>query len=599
MSDKHYIGVSGFPGLHANPFTHIKLYARQFAKLGIALGHLGHDAATCLVQDGRLRFAVEEERLNRHKHYMGFPEEGPRLLLAQYPEVSSTPCWSYYLNLSEDNLLERIRSSKCSDDLAKEMAREYNAVGASVRKGLARWPSPNLVDHHVSHAASAFYCSGFERSLVVVADGQGEHSSLSVFEGYPDRLKLVETHGIASSLGILYAAITAYLGFEPVEDEYKVMGLAAYGSSDSFRQFFESIMTLDQKGHLVIPSLLKPPMHRLAEWERALGSPRDPSSPIESRHIEIAFSLQSFVERTILAMLERHALTSGLRHLCLAGGLALNCSMNGAIDRAAIFDEIFVQPAAGDPGAAAGAALATFFSEHPEHARERVPHVYLGPGFTEAQITQAIARHGHELVVTNLPDLTEKTSSLLAEGKVIGWFQGRMEFGPRALGNRSILADPRRPEMKDRVNHMVKKREEFRPFAPSVTLESADNFFELRRKAQYEFMTIAVPVKVDQRTQIPSVVHVNGTSRVQIVRKEVNPIYWRLLKRFGEKTGVPVLLNTSFNVRGEPIVCSPNDAIRCFLDTNLDALVIHDYLLHKRSHFSRATDASAMPVQNE
>jgi carbamoyltransferase len=296
----------------------------------------------------------------------------------------------------------------------------------------------------------------------------------------------------------------------------------------------------------------------------------------------------------VLRLLELHEGRLKTRHLCLAGGVALNCSMNGVIDRTGLFDSIFVQPAAGDPGAALGAALFAYHRDHPGAERPRLENVYLGPSFDDAAVRRALESFGGRVEWSQPEDYTRAVARLIARGRVVGWFDGRLEFGPRALGHRSILADPRRADMKDRVNKAVKKREEFRPFAPSVTAEGADAFFELRDRRQYEYMTIAVRARPERRSEIPAVVHVNGTARVHIVRRDVNLRYWSLLGHLGEETGVPVALNTSFNVKGEPIVCTPEDAIRCFLGTGIDDLAIEGYLVAKAP--GEATSASAPPA---
>ena len=446
------------------------------------------------------------------------------------------------------------------------------------------WPGLVPVDHHYAHAASAFYCSGFDRSLVVVIDGQGESMSTTVMLGDERGLHPVAEAPVTSSLGILYAALTAYLGFEPIEDEYKIMGLAAYGNGDEYKSFFDTLIKPQDDGGFLMPSLLESAIDRMDEWDASLGSPRTSSDPIEPRHIAIAHSLQCAVERTMLRLLEHHERRLKTRHLCLAGGVALNCSMNGVIDRSRLFDRLFVQPAAGDPGAALGAALASYHDAHPGAPRARMENVYLGPSFPDARVREALSGFGSQIEWTRPENYVDTVARAIADGRVVGWYQGRMEFGPRALGNRSILADPRRADMKDRVNQMVKKREEFRPFAPSVASEGADEFFCLHARDQYQFMTVAVKARPARAAEIPAVVHVNGTSRVHVVRREVNTRYWELLTRLGELTGIPVVLNTSFNIKGEPIVCTPEDAVRCFLGTGIDHLAIEGYLVSKPGH---------------
>jgi len=577
------MGLSGFGGLDPNPFKHIRRYAAHHPEIGIALGDIGHDATAAVIRDGQIVFAIEEERLNRSKHYMGVPERAAIACASAVGEALDAIHLSYYLHPSLEHRKRRVET--CAPFLngagVEAIEREFNHVQHWVSQYQQRWPRLRYVDHHLAHSASAFYCSGFERALIVVIDGQGESSSTTVMLGDAEGLHPVVQLPVTSSLGILYAAITAFLGFEPIEDEYKIMGLAAYGDGDEFRSFFEEIIHYEDKGAFYIPSLLDKPIERMMKWESRLGVPRTPSEPIEDRHIAIADSLQKAVERTMMRLLEYHESRLKTRHLCLAGGVALNCSMNGVIDRSGLFERMFVQPAAGDPGAALGAAFVSYYAEHPNAPRYPMEHVYWGPEYSDVEVLRALEAYRSEICWTRPVDYIGEVARLLAQGKVLGWFQGRMEFGPRALGNRSILADPRRAEMKDRVNQMVKKREEFRPFAPSVTYEAAENYFDLRARNQYEYMTIAVRAKPERRQEIPAVVHVNGTARVHVVRREVNPRYWELLVRFGQETGVPVLLNTSFNIKGEPIVCTPEDAIRCFIGTGIDYLAIQGYLVEK------------------
>ena len=579
-SPNSYIGLAGHPGHDPNPFKHITENIRRHPDVGLPFGDAGHDATAVLVEEGRIVFAVEEERLNRLKHFMGLPDQA---LKACEQLARGAIHRSYYFDPDPARLEPRFAASRPHLkpwDLAAVEA-EASATCQAMAAHATRWPGLRFVDHHRAHAASAFYPSGFERALVVVMDGQGEHASISVYLGDATGIRLLKAYPVTASIGILYAAITAHLGFQPIEDEYKVMGLAAYGQSDDHRAFFDRLIRR-QGDAFEIPDLLLPAPIRSLRWSRELGLPRTSDQPIQDRHIALAHSLQLAVERTIMALLERHQRDTGTSHLCLAGGVALNCSMNGVIDRSGLFEEVFVQPAAHDPGAALGAALEAYHSDHPQAARHSLDGLYLGPSYDDSQVDAALHAFQDKVCWTRPEDLDGEVSALLQSGMVVGWFHGRMEFGPRALGNRSILADPRRADMKDRVNSAVKKREEFRPFAPSVTAEGASAFFELRRLRQYEHMTIAVKARPERTAEIPAVVHVNGTSRVQVVRKEANPTYWALLDRFGRDTGVPLLLNTSFNVRGEPIVCTPEDALRCFLGTGIDHLALQGRLVSKR-----------------
>ena len=582
---KHYLGIGGMAGLDANPAKHILKYAQAHPGVGMALGDIGHDATAAVVADGKVVFAVEEERLNRSKHFMGLPS----LAIEACAQAAGVPAdamqMSYYLDPTDEHRKHRMESCGRFVDAATVAAidQEFRSVQASIVKQSAAWPTITPIDHHVAHAASAYYPSAFDRSLVLVVDGQGESASTTLMLGDAKGLHPLASYPVTASLGYLYSDITGYLGFEPIEDEYKIMGLAAYGTVDEYAAFFDGLIKHEPDGSFVIPSLLDKPMKRLRDWSRALGAPRQVDAKIEDRHIAIAYSLQKAVERATLRLLETYEAKHKTRHLCIAGGVGLNCTMNGIIDRTGMFDSIFVQPAAGDSGAALGAAYESYYRENPDGPRIRQEVVYYGPSYDGARVESALASFGDQITYTRPVDYIGEVARLLADGKVFGWYQGRMEFGPRALGNRSILADARRPDMKDRVNGMVKKREEFRPFAPSVTAEGADKFFELNAREQYEFMTVAVKAKPERASEIPAVVHVNGTARVHVVRKEANPRYWELLTRFGEKTGVPILLNTSFNVKGESIVCTPEDAIRCFLGTGIDHLALDGWLVSKKA----------------
>jgi carbamoyltransferase len=586
VSKTAYIGLAGLPGLDPNPAQHIARYAPQHPHLGIALGDLGHDATAALVaDDGTIALAVEEERLNRSKHYMGVPVLARAACQAAADADRIVFC--YYLDPNAAHRGRRLAGVAASrgDDAAVEEARaDFDAVAETVRREYGSLPGLRFVDHHAAHAASAFYPSGFARALVLAVDGQGESASISVFRAGPDGLTLLDALPIASSLGYFYSDVTAFLGFEALEDEYKVMGLAAYGEGDEFAPFFDDAVRYEDDVRFTIPSLLEPPMKRLYDWMRRLGPRRRPGTPIEDRHIAIACSLQRKLERVVVRLVRHWAGVTGLRALCLAGGTALNCTMNGVIDRLGLFDEIFVQPAANDPGAALGAALYAWHADHPGEPGRAQVHSSFGPAYTDEEIDAALRAFDDRLVVRRAVRIEDDVARLIAEGNIVGWFQGRMEFGPRALGNRSILADPRDPAMKDHLNEVVKKREEFRPFAPSVIAERAGEFFELRASRQYRFMNFTVPARAERRGEIPAVVHVNGTARVQLVDREQNPRYYGMIERFGELTGVPMVVNTSFNVRGEPIVCTARDAVACFLGTGIDVLALGDRLVVKQEH---------------
>ncbi len=360
------------------------------------------------------------------------------------------------------------------------------------------------------------------------------------------------------------------------------MGLAAYGDPCRYRDFFESIVHLESEGRYSTPLLAQDTFKDLIIGE--LGPPRRPDDQIEDRHADVAAALQEALYRAVLHSLTHARSTTGITRLCLAGGVALNCSLNGVIARSGLFDDIFVQPAASDEGCSVGAALNAYYQKNnrsPAHD-SRWNQVYLGPEYDEGEILVSLHLY-RERIQWEIVDNIEQTVAIeLARGKVAGWFQGRMEFGPRALGNRSILADPRDDGMKDRINEKVKRREPFRPFAPSVLEEDAQEYFDMQGLSSSPFMLFTAPVKDAYRAKIPAVTHVDGSARLQTVSRSANPLYWELIYEFKRLTGVPLVLNTSFNVRNEPIVCSPEDAVRCFLSTDIDCMGIGRFFVKKR-----------------
>lgn len=576
-----YIGISGIPGFDANPFTHISINGRKFPTVRIPVGDLGHDAASVLIENGKPVFGIEEERLNRKKHFVGKPSLSTAACLSRISKESKIH-YSHYVNLSENALKIRLESLGDGDGVSVDISKEFQRTKDDTHEMINSLPNVASYDHHLCHAASAYYFSGFTRSLVFVADGCGESASISIYLGNMRELKLLKSLPVSSSLGILYTKMTHYLGFEPVEDEYKIMGLAAYGSIDRYSSFFDELTIWNSENEFHIPSLLSDDAERTLEWAKRIGAPRIGGESISHNHIDIAHSLQCWLERTVMRILRYYQNETQTNYLCMAGGVSLNCSMNGVIDRSRLFDEIFVQPAASDPGAALGAGILAYVDHESDGKLFRMPSMYIGPSYTKRDVLVALEYFSSYVNWIAPENYSALVADLIAQGNVVGWFSGAMEFGPRALGNRSILADPRRSDMKDRVNLAVKKREEFRPFAPSVLSEYANEYFELRELRQYEYMTIAVKAKESVSEKIPAVVHVNNTARVQVVFKEKNNDYWQLLNNFHAISGTPLLLNTSFNVRGEPIVCSPIDAVRCFLSTGIDYLAIEGFIVSKK-----------------
>jgi len=449
------------------------------------------------------------------------------------------------------------------------------------------------VPHHLAHAASAYYLSGFDDATVLVADGMGESESTSIFSGHYRELRPVRAYPISASLGILYGIVTKYLGFMPAMDEYKVMGLAAYGDPGRFADAIGQLRLLDPDGKLVIPLLShdRSPVERethrgvIRKLETIFGPARQPDAPLEQRHMDVAATLQRALEECLLHVLDHSGLKSP--NLCMAGGVALNCTANGLILRRGLFDGHFVQPAAGDDGSALGAALWQLHQCRPAAARTPMTMPFWGESFGDEQIEGAVRTLGPEYHIRKLTEdaLLTAASDLITSGSVVAWFQGRMEFGPRALGNRSILADPTMPHMRSHLNDVVKQREEFRPFAPAVIAEEAWQYFEIEPGDEhvFEHMLFVTEVREKYRDKLPAITHVDGSARVQVVIRENAPRFWKLIRKIGDYQGMPIVLNTSFNLRGQPIVRTPDDAIATYARSALNALAIGDYLITRKT----------------
>ncbi len=556
------------------------------------------DGAACLVQNGRVVAAVEEERPVRFKQASmklsgGLPIQAIDLCFRQggisWNQIDHVAY--FFRPWLEFARMTAFRWGKAF--WAPHVAAYYTTYHLELLKGhlavppLVRYqcnghrPEIQFWSHHLTHAASAFYVSGFDKAAVLVMDAVGERDCTSFFLG--DRLQLIRLKrwSFPHSWGFLYATMSNYLGFRSNRDEYKVMGLAAYGRP-TFASHLEKVFGLKSDGSLKLDwsyfdPAFKGPGYFNEKFYRLFGPPRRRADPMTQQHQDLAASLQELLERSALRLLAQLHRLTGLNSLCIAGGVALNCSMNGRIAREGPFKEVFVPPAPHDAGSAMGAALLTEHLLMGRPRRQVLTDAFLGPEFSKEEIRSAL--EAGKIRFEERADIAADAAELLAKGQVVAWFQGRMEWGPRALGARSILADPTRPQTKDLVNRIVKGREMFRPFAPSVLAEKANDYFEMTQPSP--FMLFVHRVRPERRNEIPSVVHVDGTARVQTVSQESDPRFWRLIRLFGEKTGVPVVLNTSFNVDGEPIVCTPRDAIRCFFSTGIDALAIGDFLVKK------------------
>ncbi len=566
----------------------------------LTLGLLNfRDAGAALVRDGRIVAAAEEERFVRIKHVTALPLKAVRSCLEQAGatladvETVAVP-WKYWqvgrrARLAVGAMLRsptlfRVKSRRSAERLTQEWMEQIR-LAPLLRETFGPCPARvQFLDHHLCHAASAFFLSPFERAAVLIADGASESHTAMLALGEGTRLTPLARIPLPHSLGQFYAAMTAFLGFRPDQDEYIVMGLAAYGKpiyADTIRRHIlsptaDGMFRLDTRVldfHLARVGIFVPALTNL------LGPNRQTDEPLTERHQDIAASAQLVLEEILLGLARCLKRLTGESRLCLAGGVAFNCVANARIQREAGFQEVYVQPAAGDAGAALGAALWAEVRRRGVRP-EPMPHVYWGPQYADRQISEALDSTGLKGESVDEPALCERVAQDLSEGKLVFWFQGRMEWGPRALGNRSLLADPRRANVRDLINDKVKLREPFRPFAPAVLEERASDYFDLPGPSPY--MLFTYPVRPSARETIPAVVHVDGTARVQTVDRTSNPRFRRLLETFGRLTGVPVLLNTSFNVN-EPIVCTPREAVHCFLRTQVDRLVIGNVLVKREA----------------
>jgi len=585
------MNIIGYSGFHNS----IAFKQQQFPNLSPREYRLvqGLDSAAALVTDAGIIAAAAEERFCEQKGVNTFPAQAINYCL-QASQLA--PDQIDYIAHGFDypsfkDFFEHTPQAQA------QFARIY--APENQRHYLQQFfPHTNLaeklvtVPHHLAHAASAYYVSGFDESLILVIDGMGEVHSTTVAVGQGRAINILKTVTAPHSLGILYGVVTLYLGFWMNFDEYKVMGLAPYGNP---RRYFNQMMDFVQlhaDGTYTVPLLfhnatpLEQETYRgsLRVLTEAFGPPRQPDDDITQHHKDVAAALQAVLQAGLMHLLRFFKNETGQTNLCLAGGVALNCTANGLIKRSRLFNKMFVPPAAADDGVALGAAL---YAQHqlannpPAYSSMRLPA--LGPQFTPAEVEQALrACPACEYVrAESEVALIDSVGARLAAGQVVAWFQGRLEYGPRALGNRSILADPRRADMRVHINRLVKKREGFRPFAPAVTIEAASDYFEIAPgdESLYIFMVGVTQVKPAYREALPAITHVDGSARVQTVAQRDNPRFWQLLNKFGQLTGMPVLLNTSFNVRGQPIICTPATAIDTFVNSEIDALVLEDFIV--------------------
>jgi carbamoyltransferase len=592
------MNIIGISGVHHN----VTFKTRELPGLSKRQYRInqGFDAAAALVTSKGVVAAAAEERFTREKGTGNFPFhstqyclEAGNLKLEEIDFLAHGFAYESYQSAFQESEYARKQYVELySPEAQKEHLKHYFPAVDWDRKFIS-------VQHHLAHAASAFYLSGFDDSLILVSDGMGEVHSLTVAVGHGAEIEIVKQVSAFHSLGILYGVFTLYLGFYMGMDEYKVMGLAPYGNP---RRHFDKVMDLvrlKSDGTYTIPAfandetLIEKETHEgvLALLTELLGPRREPDTEITQDHKDIAAALQAMLQTCQMHVLRHFKAETGQTRLCLAGGVALNCSVNGVIRRSRLFDQMFVQPAAGDDGCALGAAL---FAQKFHDSRFKTSKMTLplwGPEFGESEIRRALDSQ-EDCVwakMDSFDDLCRQVANRLANGEVIAWFQGRMEFGPRALGSRSILADSRNPGMRDRINSLVKKREGFRPFAPVVTREGARRYFDIAPGDEDTFahMLYVTQVLPAHRQKLPAVTHVDGSARVQTVSEQHNPRLWKLLKAFEEITGLPIILNTSLNVKGEPIVCTPMEAINTFRNAHLDALVLGDFLVESKHSLSR------------
>lgn len=609
----------------------VKLEIYWMNILGISAFY--HDSAAAVLRDGEIMAAAQEERFTRKKHDPAFPSNAVQYCLKEAGlSMDQLDAVAFYDKplLKFERLLETYQAFapkglpsfltgmpvwlKEKMFLKRLLHEELEKIGPYDRKKVKLL----FPEHHLSHAASAYYPSPFEDAAILTVDGVGEWATASICHGTGKDIKILRELQFPHSLGLLYSAFTYFLGFRVNSGEYKLMGLAPYGNPKSpdidryVKVILEELVDARPDGSIWLNQRyfdyatgLR--MVREKDWERLFGFPkRQPEDPLEAWHCNLGLAIQRVTEEVVVRMAQEAKRLTGASKLCLAGGVALNCVANGKLQKSGVFDEVFIQPAAGDAGGSLGAALA---AEHIYFKQERVAAQdlddmkgsYLGPEFS-AQDVVLVARKYSAVYeqFAKFEHLAAETAKILADGNVVGWVQGRMEFGPRALGNRSILGDPRNPEMQKKLNLKIKYRESFRPFAPSVQAERVAEYFDYQGISPY--MLLVHPVRPDRckpapagydelpvreklyylRSDMPSITHIDYSARIQTVHQDTNPRYWDLIEAFRELTGMGVIVNTSFNVRGEPIVCTPEDAYRCFMRTEMDYLVVGNFLFDKK-----------------
>jgi len=584
-----------------------------------------HDSAACLIKDGKIIAAAQEERFTRKKHDPGFPTQAIQYCLEEAgivaneldnvvfyekPFVKFERLLETYLAFAPKGFTSFVKAMPV---WIKDKLFQKSALIKELKSTLNEsvdWRERLLFsEHHLSHAASAYYPSPFDSAAVLTIDGVGEWTTTSLAIGKGSDLKVVKEIHFPHSLGLLYSAFTYYTGFKVNSGEYKIMGLAPYGKPVYADLIRENLITVAEDGSFQLDISYFDYATGLTMTNKKFdalfgGPPRKSETELTQREMDLAASVQKVTEDIILELVRGIANDTGESNLCLAGGVALNCVANGILLREKIFDNIWIQPAAGDAGGAIGAALSTWYIHHnkdrsPTKERDEMKGAFLGPSFNDAEIEAELIACGANFKKLSEEEIIEDVASALADGKAVGWMQGRMEFGPRALGGRSIIADPRSPVMQKQLNLKVKYRESFRPFAPSVLREDVGEWFEHDIDSPYMLLVADVQKEkrrsmtkeqealfgIDKlnvpRSSVPAITHVDYSARIQTVHADTNPKYHAVISKFKEKTGCPLVVNTSFNVRGEPIICTSIDAFKCFMGTEMDVLAVGNYLLYK------------------
>jgi len=563
------------------------------------------DSSACLIKDGKIINAIEEERIRRIKHWAGFPSEAIKFCLkdagitiidVDYITIGRNP--SAHLSKKIFSSLKKLANFSFIKDRVANI-KKVTSMKSEVAKGLGVNESDikaeiKHIEHHRSHMASAFFASPFNHSAILSIDGFGDFSSTMIGTGVGNKIDVIDSVTYPHSLGVFYTAFTQFLGFPYYGDEYKVMGLAPYGNpiyidklkkvlkltDDGFFKLDESYFLHSTEGVAMTWDNGAPELGRIYsdKVSEEFGKPRDKSEPLTQYHKDLAASVQQYCEDVIFHILNNLQKKTGLKNICIAGGVAQNSVANGKILKKTKFEKVYIPSASYDAGTAIGSALYVYHQILDKPRNGIMTNAYLGSKFTDVEIEKVLIDNGVEYKKYNEKETIEKSAKLLADGAVIGWFQGRTEFGPRALGNRSVLTNPGRPDAKDQINAKIKKRESFRPFAPSILREYVYEYFETEDDVY--FMEKVFKIKEDKRELIPAVTHVDGTGRLQTVHKDISPKYYALIDKFREKTGLPILLNTSFN-ENEPIVNTPQESLDCFLRTEMDAIVLGNCIVER------------------